>query len=360
MNKNLIKDEKGAVVVLVALMLTILFGITALAVDVGRVRAREASMQSAVDAAALAAVQELPGDTGAARIKAEDYFEYNGYEKEQITNVEFLNSNKKVRVTAATPLDYTFAKIFNNGNTATITKKAAAVLTTPVDDLDYAIFSGSSVESLDFTGTKNDVTGDVHANEDISGKIEVVGEISLVGITDGKQTTIPDGGINDDSPILNMPYLSESELAELEAIAIVFSGDQAFSSADINAYLASYPVIYVDGDIDINGTGVNSSTGSIIATGDITFNGSAVTITDDSRPICLYSTEGNIVLDGQGAKLYGTIWAPNGTVTLNGSEQEVVGKIYGNQVDINGGKLQVTYKTDDMSGFVIKKYKLVE
>jgi hypothetical protein len=56
------KRQRGAFLVLAAIMMAVLIGIAALAIDVGRVYSLRSEMQSAVDAAALAAAAEL--DTG--------------------------------------------------------------------------------------------------------------------------------------------------------------------------------------------------------------------------------------------------------------------------------------------------------
>lgn len=373
MNKNPFKDENGAALVLVALMLTMLFGFVALAVDVGRINAKKVSIQSAVDAAALAAVQCLPENPSTAAIKADNYFEYNGFEfqyykenydldPEDIIKKEFLNSDKKIRVTASLPLDYTFAKVFNIGDSTTVTKKAAAEVTTPVDDLDYAIFSGSELDMLQFTGSNTEVYGDVHANQNIKGQAYIDGEATASGEFKNPLPTVTGEAI-DGSPILEMPILSDDELAELRQSAddsgTLYNGDQVFSPEQLNVIFGSGNVLYVEnGGVTINGSGVDAPAGTIIVEGSITFNGSQVEIGSPS-PICLYSIGGDITMNGEGAEFCGAIWAPEGTVTFNGQGSDIIGKVYGNIVDINGA-ITVNYRTDDFPNFLIKKYKLVE
>jgi Flp pilus assembly protein TadG len=60
------RDERGAVLAFVALVMVVLIGFSALAIDVGRLYVTRAQLQAAADAAALAAVRELP-DQDAAR-----------------------------------------------------------------------------------------------------------------------------------------------------------------------------------------------------------------------------------------------------------------------------------------------------
>ncbi|MHB0875765.1 MAG: vWA domain-containing protein [Anaerolineae bacterium] len=72
--RRLLRDQQGQSLVLVALLLVVLLGFTALAVDVGLLMVGKARLQVALDAAVLAAVQELP-DTGEADAV---FYEYVG------------------------------------------------------------------------------------------------------------------------------------------------------------------------------------------------------------------------------------------------------------------------------------------
>ena len=67
-----IKNEKGQSIILVALLLVVLCGTTALVVDLSMVYVRKGQLQTAADAAALAAVHDLPNTT-TARNSAESY-----------------------------------------------------------------------------------------------------------------------------------------------------------------------------------------------------------------------------------------------------------------------------------------------
>ncbi|MBP7242531.1 pilus assembly protein TadG-related protein [Amaricoccus sp.] len=70
--RDLIGDDRGAVAVAVALLMPVLIGIGAFAVDVSHTRLVKNRLQSAADAAALAGVQLL-GDQAAARTRAVAY-----------------------------------------------------------------------------------------------------------------------------------------------------------------------------------------------------------------------------------------------------------------------------------------------
>ncbi len=74
--------EGGQMLVLFVLALGVLMGFVAMTVDVGMIFVERRSLQNAADAAALAAVQELPESPSEAVAAAEEWAEMNGYEGE--------------------------------------------------------------------------------------------------------------------------------------------------------------------------------------------------------------------------------------------------------------------------------------
>lgn len=71
------KNDEGAVAVLVAVMLVVLLGMAALAVDAGALYSERRQMQTAADAAVLAGVMELPASPDSAVATAQQYVELN-------------------------------------------------------------------------------------------------------------------------------------------------------------------------------------------------------------------------------------------------------------------------------------------
>jgi hypothetical protein len=74
--QRLARDERGGVLPLVGLCLTVLLGFAAIAIDLGQERALRAQLEGTADAAALAAAAQLP-DESKARKKALEYAEQN-------------------------------------------------------------------------------------------------------------------------------------------------------------------------------------------------------------------------------------------------------------------------------------------
>ncbi|MBM3704945.1 MAG: hypothetical protein FJW66_00325 [Actinobacteria bacterium] len=74
------KEEKGAVAVVVALLLIGIVGMLAYVIDTGSIYQERGDLQSVADAAALAGVQELPENPAIAVQTAIDYADVNGFE----------------------------------------------------------------------------------------------------------------------------------------------------------------------------------------------------------------------------------------------------------------------------------------
>jgi Putative Flp pilus-assembly TadE/G-like len=74
--RRLARDERGGVLPLVALCMTVILGFAALAIDLGQQTAMRTQLEATADAAALAAAAQLP-DESKARKKALEYAEQN-------------------------------------------------------------------------------------------------------------------------------------------------------------------------------------------------------------------------------------------------------------------------------------------
>lgn len=120
--------RRGAVLILAALLMTGLLGMTGVVIDLGLVYMYDGKLQAAADAAAYAAASALPAPVGtageAARLQAtalaEDYVARNSDGEAIVESVEFgdiFNDTQtgqhyaSVRVSLTRPVDYLFAPI---------------------------------------------------------------------------------------------------------------------------------------------------------------------------------------------------------------------------------------------------------
>ncbi|NLI94014.1 MAG: hypothetical protein GX434_17995 [Peptococcaceae bacterium] len=129
MNKKMLENQtnndKGSIMILVALMMTVLLACCALAIDVSMAYVEKAKLQNAVDAASLAGAQELPNTTSALTV-ANQYIVLNGFSPSDIS-VSFSNGNKTISVTGTKTFNYIFAKVIGF-NTGTLSATAAAAV----------------------------------------------------------------------------------------------------------------------------------------------------------------------------------------------------------------------------------------
>ncbi|HEY5539831.1 MAG TPA: pilus assembly protein TadG-related protein [Coriobacteriia bacterium] len=127
-------NDSGAVAVIVALMMVVLVGVAALVVDMGSLYVERRKMQTAADAAALAGVQELPGDPTEARRIAAAYVSVNASEATGVS-ISFPPggnvANDTILVTVDTPeAPLFFARIWGQSS-APVAASAAARVTSP-------------------------------------------------------------------------------------------------------------------------------------------------------------------------------------------------------------------------------------
>ena len=172
-------QDRGSVVVLVALALTTLLGFCAIVTDVGLMYAEKAHLQNSVDAAALAGVQELPNDPNYATEIAQNYASQNRVSE---VNVTFEASNSKIIVQATQQVPTYFARIW--GITEEQISATARATMAPPTVLFGAV--PLSIQKQDFDYTKEYVlksgggsgTSDWYLDDSKNNAVEKSGELS--------------------------------------------------------------------------------------------------------------------------------------------------------------------------------------
>lgn len=362
---RLLKNEQGSVSIIVAISITVLMAFSAIVIDVGRVALEKQALQNALDAASLAGAQELPHNTSIARQMAVAYFVENGFSEASIQRIDFFNSNKEISITAAQPVEYTFAKIFGDGDNKMVTVSACAQSSSVFDPFNYTLFSGSGMDLLQFKGN-NIIVGNVHSNNSIKNAAEVTGVVTAVNTIDTK--VYASGGKIPGSSFVDMPDFSDvTDLATtmdqsslINIYGATYSSNKnqyTMSEGQLNTLLTMYPIVLIDGNLTINGSGINS-TGSIITTGEMVFNGGNVNM-NTSNSVCFYSMNGNITFNGGNGNVNGILYAPTGTVRLNGSSGVFYGSIVGDLVTCDGG-INLAYDAQVAQSVPLTITRLVE
>jgi hypothetical protein len=123
---KLLREEKGAVLVLVAAALVVLLGFGALTIDVGSLFLNRERLVNAADAAALAGVQFLPADPVSAADTALYYAYQNGVEPGEVT-VDISGDGKTITVSAVRQVGFFLAPVLGFTSTEVSAEAKARV-----------------------------------------------------------------------------------------------------------------------------------------------------------------------------------------------------------------------------------------
>lgn len=368
------REEDGAVAVVVALTMTVLFAFSAMAVDFGMMANCKQSLQNAADAAALAAAADLgvSAGAGAANASAAAYCTANGFDPSAADVTMTVHpAGKTVTVTLQREMPMGFSAVATGVRTRPVSATAKAEAVSIFGGCPYAMFAGQRIEDdghgIAITGNDIAINGNIHSNSDISMKHAVLGPgvVATAVRTVNPSTT----GWNGNSIALDMPSFRsfESALTSMSEL-VVFptsvtknnqTGFQELLNEAIHkyhqrngpvpGYLSKGLFIRIEGDLTFNGHHSTSYTAHfpiiLVVDGDINLNGAPLDSTADS-PISIMSANGDITVNGGGSTFTGILYAPNGDVTLNGNDAEFVGSIVAQNIRKAGGKITVSYNED--------------
>ncbi|MFT4088992.1 MAG: pilus assembly protein TadG-related protein [Gordonia sp. (in: high G+C Gram-positive bacteria)] len=128
------RQDDGFVAVMVAILMPVIFGITAFSVDVANWYSTIGDIQRAADAAALAGVPYMPSDLAGAKAQALATATANGFTDSSTVTVdpEPVSGNpSQLQVTITKTVDNTFLQIFGQ-DTTTIRRTAIATYQAPL------------------------------------------------------------------------------------------------------------------------------------------------------------------------------------------------------------------------------------
>lgn len=338
-----LKNDKGAIAIIAAVVLIVMLGMAAFVVDVGNLYAEKAKLQTAMDAASLAGAQDLP-DTSKATTTANQYIQLNGYNPSDF-NITFSDSNHIISISGIKNVGFTFARVLGFQSSG-VYSTADARKTEISGAFDFTLFSGSTTSTLIINGSNQYVGGSSHTNKNfiangsnitITGDCEAMGTITVNGSNIHIDNRFPY------SDFVDMPDFSETIRLQAQSAGQLYTGNKIYNGSSI---VVNQP-IYVDGNVTVNGSSFVGK-GCILATGNITFNGSNLNAST-SDAVCFYSKNGNIIVNGSGISLDGILYAPNGSITINGSSQTVHGRVIGKTLIINGSSLTFQSGPNDLS-----------
>lgn len=387
--KKLLKNEDGAVAVVAALFMVVLLMFSAIVVDYGMLYLKESKLQTACDAAALAAASKLP-NVEQAKYAARDIMKDNGFELDTYTEILFSADNTEVEITKKITVETSFAKVMNidEMKTKKSAKAAAGEKKVPFT-LDYALFSGSESTSLNLGGGSIRVDGRVHTNHDLStwNSVAVYGDVECknhwnsgsftqdglgtvksgyetVGIPDYDATImekVPEGGYssytnltsyrnatgqNSSNPIIINGNVIFDTVENLGNIGVIINGNVKIKDEETPEF---------GGNVTIkDGCGVYSENGNLNICGNLSIGGGYIIadkkiniqgqINDEvaSKQAVIYSKNEGIILNGATVMVYALLYAPNGQVNFqNWGSYNIHGGVIANQIEFSGGSFYI-------------------
>ena len=354
-------DDSGQGLILPALLLPLLLGAAALAVDVGAAYAASARLQSAVDAGALAGATALSNGQSATT-EASMIVSQNDPSASHITvscsgGACTAGNGQIVTVSAESTVAGGFATLF--GQKVFTPGATAAAKGAPPPAFQYAVFQGNTQagQSLDLSGSPT-VNGNAHSNDAItmSGAVAINGVGTAAGVfTLSGNATCTEGCISNSS-VLPMPVWTPAQLESRPGTTVVGSASQPVTcslaggpSEVLDCGSTSYPIepsqtynFVVYGDISMSGdTTIN---GCLVAVGgNINISGNTqVYASNNGLVIAAFTsngttggTGGDITMSGGGSEA-GVLYAPDGTVSLSGTINALSGAVVANTISMSG------------------------
>lgn len=370
-------NEHGAVVVLVALSLTALFGFTALAVDFGMMASNKQGMQNACDAAALAAALDIKnGSDGTVTSTGYTYTAINGFDNnDDDTQVTVTRNGNQVTVTIQQEMQMGFSGVLTGERTRTVSATATAESTSIFGRCPYALFAETII---DF-GQSTYIYGDVHCNGELNlEKAELKNGSVASTALDPKGVQLKSGTVYPEPMYKAMPSFSHFEKA-LDASdhhLVVFDSDpgnikmDAFISQALSKFRSAGGTdaelqekgLYIYVKDSIKKLKKDSYTPTfpitLIADDDIAMHGDAMSANKD-YPFYIMSRNGHITVSGGDKNMVGIVYAPKGDITLDGAPFVFDGSIVGQSIIKNSAKATITYWEDADSYLPDAKVHLV-
>jgi hypothetical protein len=383
--RRLLRQEEGAVAIVVGITAIVLMAMTAVAVDGGRLFVERSSVQNAADHAALAAAWEYctGGDEAAAIEAGRESAKSNGMdhmssdvevEIEALDEIEPLDELTRWSATVGSQIDAPFGAVVGKATMATTGEAVAgctpgveASTSTTTDNVtvkhNYAIFAGGSCseKTVDGSGSNITINGDIHSNKDIdwggSGNVVNGQGTYLSGVNAsllGKVTWNPSA----DNPKVvsaTRPYPVSYNFDDYKptgAIAVEAAADGRYFSKsgdwDLKKPIAP-GIYYTPGDIKI-GEGNVTADVTLVAGGMIDFSGSDQTLRPAHGDLLAFSNSNKgcnnlgVKMAGSNNDWQGTVFAPNSMIEYSGStNSSVTGSLIGLHVRLNGSNTVINY-----------------
>ena len=297
--RSFFRKEDGAAMIIAALSLVAFLSVVSLVTDMGLKYHQKSRLQSAMDAAALAAVRYMP-DEATARNVALEYVEKNGFSTENVV-IEFP-TKEIVRVSDSRKSKTIFASLFKV-DSVQINAKASAqyVNKNMAIDFDYLMFHGDSSQ-FTLNGHYNiggSVFGNGNVHADGGSGSSITGTVFSANNATYNQYSISVNRVESNVGKQAMPDFDEEimSVAPVGSEAMYVKSYPPISSS--NFYLNRYPAgATINSSVSINGNTYCSGSLSTSYHSDVLIIYGDLYVEGDFNPQCPVYVKGNVYCGG--------------------------------------------------------------
>lgn len=297
--RSFFRKEDGAAMIIAALSLVAFLSVVSLVTDMGLKYHQKSKLQSAMDAAALAAVRYMP-DEATARNVALEYVEKNGFSTENVV-IEFP-SKEIVRVSDSRKSKTIFASLFKV-DSVQINAKASAqyVNKNMAIDFDYLMFHGDSSQ-FTLNGHYNiggSVFGNGNVHADGGSGSSITGTVFSANNATYNQYSISVNRVESNVGKQAMPDFDEEimSVAPVGSEAMYVKSYSPISSS--NFYLNRYPAgATITSSVSINGNTYCAGSLSTSYHSDVLIIYGDLYVEGDFTPQCPVYVKGNVYCGG--------------------------------------------------------------
>ena len=294
-----IKNEDGAAMVIAALSLVAFLSIASLVTDMGLKYHQKSKLQSAMDAAALAAVRYMPDEVTAERVALE-YVEKNGFSADSVT-IEFPSS-EIVRVSDSVESKTVFASLFKV-DSVQINAKAAAryVDKNMAIDFEYLMFHGDNSQ-FTLNGHYNvggSIFGNGNVHADGGSGSSVTGTVFSAGNATCNSYSVNVNHLESHAKNQSMPDFDET-IMSVAPIAEEGMFEKTYTPINKSAfYLNRYSAgSVINSSVSINGNTYCAGTLSTSYHSDVLIIYGDLYVEGDFNPQCPVYVKGNVYIGG--------------------------------------------------------------
>jgi Flp pilus assembly protein TadG len=377
------RSRRGAVAVLAAILMVVLIGMVAFAIDCGMIVLARTQLQAAADAGALAGVCAVQDGNAAAKTAAQTFAQSNTAGGRTVsvtpasdiqigtwnnststftattTNVNAVRMTCTMSSARGNPLNLFFARVFGR-TTSDLSASATATVIVfncgPFVGLNsVSITGGSYTDSYNSTGaTASGNMGDVCSNgaislsgnstvvhgdahPGVSGSISMSGGSSVSGSTTQLQQALSEPAVNPGTAATSndnhsIPATTKGRAAVDGSGNFTLSGGE---SVTLPAGTYYFTTMTITGGATIN-LG-NSGKTIIYCAGDVHISGGSLLNSSAVPANCQLFCMGSSVALSGGSQFYGVVYAPAADITRNGATCDFYGMMVGKSLTLSGG-----------------------